>query len=35
MEIELIGALDYAKLKEELKGKVENLEELVEVLRKN
>lgn len=35
MKIELIGALDYAKLKEELKGKVENIDEIVETLKNN
>lgn len=35
MRIELIGALDYAKLKEELKGKVENIDEIVEILKSN
>ena len=35
MKVELIGALDYAKLKEELKGKVSNIDELIAVLKTN
>ena len=32
MKVELIGALDYAKLKEELKGKVSDIDRLIEQL---
>ena len=35
MKIELIGALDYTKLKEELKEKVENVDELISILKNN
>ncbi len=33
MKIELIGALDYAKLKKELEGHVENIDELINLLK--
>lgn len=35
MKVELIGALDYAKLKGELKGKVDNVDEIISVLKNN
>ena len=33
MKIELIGALNYAKLKKELEGNVENVDELINILK--
>lgn len=34
MRVELLGALDYNKLEEALKGKVENVEEIIEEIKK-